>query len=99
MYQTKAQVVSLIPGEVVVEVTVGDQVAVEEEVVDEEVVELVSSAEEEGHMSRDCTESGGGGRGGRGGAAGGSRACFKCGQEGHMSRECPNSDSGGGASR
>ncbi|XP_071036130.1 probable ATP-dependent RNA helicase vasa-like isoform X7 [Parasteatoda tepidariorum] len=44
---------------------------------------------QEGHMSRDCTESGGGG-------GGGSRACFKCGQEGHMSRDCTESGGGGG---
>ncbi|XP_071036123.1 probable ATP-dependent RNA helicase vasa-like isoform X2 [Parasteatoda tepidariorum] len=46
---------------------------------------------QEGHMSRDCTESGGGG-----GRGGGSRACFKCGQEGHMSRDCTESGGGGG---
>lgn len=43
---------------------------------------------EEGHMSRECPQGGGGG--------GGSRACYKCGEEGHMSRECPKGGGGGG---
>ena len=55
----------------------------------------------EGHMSREWTESGGNnegenrGRGGRG-RGGRGRSCFKCGNEGHMSRECPESGENSG---
>ena len=42
---------------------------------------------QEGHMSRDCPQSGGGGR-----PAG--NGCFNCGEEGHMSRDCPKPKKG-----
>lgn len=61
-----------------------------------------------GHISRECTESGGGGGGyggggggygggGRGGGGGGGdRSCYKCGQPGHISRDCTDGGGSGG---
>ena len=58
---------------------------------------------ETGHMSRFCSQGGGGGGrggggrgGGRGGGSSGGDGCFKCGEPGHFSRECPKSGGGGG---
>ncbi|KAL5078321.1 hypothetical protein RYX36_017305 [Vicia faba] len=54
---------------------------------------------ESGHMSRECTQEGGGGGGWGGGGRGGGRgggACFKCGESGHMSRDCTQEGGGGG---
>ena len=53
----------------------------------------------EGHMARECTESGDGGRGdrrgGHGGGGGGGSVCYNCNQSGHFARECPTKGSGG----
>ncbi|KAK2704360.1 ATP-dependent RNA helicase vasa-like isoform X2 [Artemia franciscana] len=53
---------------------------------------------QEGHMSRECTQPRAERGGGRGGGRGGSRACYNCNQEGHMSQECtePRAERGGG---